>query len=48
MRNPVTTAQYIPACGDRPEAMENAMASGKATRPTVTPAIKSDANFLAL
>src|SRR6185436_17426573 len=28
----------MPACGDRPEAIENAMASGNATRPTVMPA----------
>src|SRR5215216_1942605 len=32
----------IPACGVTPEAIPNAIASGRATNPTVTPAIKSD------
>src|SRR5229473_1111526 len=36
--NPVTIAQYNPACGDTPDEIANAMASGNATRPTVTPA----------
>src|SRR4051812_10664696 len=31
----------MPACGDIPEEMANAIASGSATRPTVTPAIRS-------
>ena len=30
-----------PACGGTPEEMANAIASGSATRPTVTPAIRS-------
>jgi hypothetical protein len=33
----------MPACGVRPEAIANAIASGSATRPTVTPAIASAA-----
>src|SRR3954447_7726933 len=31
----------MPACGLRPDAMANAIASGSATRPTVMPAIMS-------
>jgi len=31
----------MPFCGGTPEAMANAMASGSATRPTVTPATRS-------
>src|SRR5207248_9969463 len=38
----------MPACGVNPEAMANAIASGKATRPTVIPAITSWANLLRL
>ena len=40
-RNPATTAQYSPACGGTPDEMANAIASGRATRPTVTPATRS-------
>src|SRR5215210_1399045 len=32
----------MPACGVTPEAIPNAIASGRATNPTVTPAIRSD------
>jgi hypothetical protein len=41
---PATIAQYIPACGGTPDAIANAMANGSATRPTVIPATRSDAN----
>src|SRR3954466_14593734 len=41
IRNPATTAVYKPACGVTPEAMPNAIASGRATRPTVIPARRS-------
>jgi len=41
IRNPVTIAQYRPACGATPDEIANAIASGNATRPTVTPAIRS-------
>jgi hypothetical protein len=37
----------MPACGDIPEEMANAIASGSATRPTVMPAIRSERNVLA-
>src|SRR6185436_18564787 len=32
----------MPACGVTPEAIPNAIASGRATNPTVTPAIRSN------
>src|SRR5215471_2858260 len=32
----------MPACGDMPDAIANAMASGRATRPTVMPAVRSE------
>ena len=48
MMNPVTTAQYRPACGDTPEEIANAIASGSATSPTVTPATRSAAKAAAL
>src|SRR5262249_11172268 len=35
----------MPAWGVRPEAMANAIARGNATRPTVTPAIRSSRNL---
>ena len=38
IRKPAMMAVHSPACGDRPEAMANAMASGSATMPTVMPA----------
>ena len=44
IRNPATTAQYSPACGGTPDEMANAIASGRATRPTVRPAIRSATN----
>src|SRR5713101_820626 len=44
IKKPATTAQYNPACGGTPDAMANAIASGRATRPTVTPAITSETN----
>jgi hypothetical protein len=34
----------MPDCGERPDAMANAIASGNATSPTVTPAIASCRN----
>jgi hypothetical protein len=34
----------MPACGDMPEEMAKAIASGSATSPTVTPAIRSETN----
>jgi hypothetical protein len=34
----------MPACGVIPDEMANAMAKGNATKPTVTPAIRSDVN----
>ena len=48
IRNPVTIAQYNPACGETPEEIANAIASGKATRPTVTPAARSDDKFVSI
>jgi len=48
IRNPVRMAQYRPAWGERPDAIANAIASGNATRPTVTPAIKSEMNLCRL
>ena len=41
IRKPAATAVYTPACGGIPDEMANAIASGSATRPTVTPAIRS-------
>lgn len=38
---PAITAVNIPACGGTPDAIANAMASGSATTPTVSPAIES-------
>src|SRR6476661_8053027 len=38
----------MPACGVSPEAMAKAMASGRATRPTVIPAMTSFKNLLTL
>src|SRR6202165_3026353 len=45
---PAMIAQYSPAWGGTAEAMANAIASGNATSPTVTPARASVANFLRL
>jgi hypothetical protein len=42
MRNPAKTAVYRPACGDTPEAIAKAIASGRATSPTVIPARRSE------
>ena len=41
---PAITAVMIPFSGDTPDAMANAMARGKATMPTITPAIRSERN----
>jgi hypothetical protein len=41
---PATIAQYRPDCGGTPDAIAKAIAKGRATRPTVTPARRSDAN----
>src|SRR6266853_244803 len=38
----------MPACGVSPDAMANAMASGRATSPTVTPAMVSFKNLFRL
>ncbi len=45
MKNPAITAVKIPASGLTPEAMANAIASGRATIPTVIPATRSAKNF---
>ena len=37
--------QYNPDCGETPEAIANAIASGSATKPTVTPARRSAENL---
>ena len=37
-------AVMMPFSGDTPEAMPNAMASGRATMPTMSPDIKSAVN----
>ena len=39
--NPAITAVMMPFSGDTPEAMPKAMANGRATMPTMTPAIRS-------
>ena len=39
--NPATIAVIIPFSGVTPEAIPNAIAKGKATIPTIIPAIKS-------
>ncbi len=44
MRNPAITAVYSPRSGGTPEAIANARASGSATIPTTTPAIRSRIN----
>src|ERR1700677_2165598 len=41
---PATIAQYRPDCGGTPDAIAKAIAKGSATRPTVIPARRSDAN----
>ena len=40
-RKPATIAVMIPFSGDTPDAIPNAMASGRATMPTMTPAMMS-------
>ena len=45
IKNPATTAVYKPACGDTPEEIAKAIASGSATRPTVRPATRSLMNL---
>src|SRR5437899_5131733 len=42
IKKPATTAHYNPACRGTPDAIANAIASGRATRPMVTPAITSE------
>ena len=44
IKKPAMTAVKIPASGLTPEAMAKAMASGSATIPTVTPAMRSAVN----
>ena len=41
MARPATMAVMMPFSGDTPLAMPNAMASGRATMPTMTPAMRS-------
>jgi len=41
MIKPAMIAVIIPFSGDTPDAIPNAMASGKATIPTMIPAIRS-------
>ena len=41
-------AVKIPAAGFTPEAIAKAMASGRATIPTITPAIKSETSVFPL
>ena len=42
--NPAMIAVIIPFSGDTPDAIPNAMASGRATIPTMIPAIRSAMN----
>ena len=42
--NPATMAVMMPFSGDTPDAMPKAMASGRATMPTMTPAMRSAIN----
>ena len=42
---PAIIAVVNPCSGPTPEAIAKAMASGKATIPTIIPAIKSEKNF---
>ena len=44
MMNPAMMAVMMPFSGDTPEAIPKAMASGKATMPTMIPAITSAAS----
>ena len=46
--SPATMAVMMPFSGDTPLAMPKAMASGRATMPTMTPAIKSAMNVCLL
>ena len=45
IKKPATIAVINPCCGDTPEAIPNAIASGSATIPTIIPAIRSCENF---
>ena len=47
-RKPATTAVMSPCWGVTPLAMPNAIASGSAMTPTITPAARSDANVAEL
>ena len=47
-RSPRRSRCTRPACGVTPEEMANAIASGRATSPTVMPATRSDNNVRAL
>ena len=44
MINPAMIAVIIPFSGDTPEAIPNAMANGRATIPTIIPAMRSAVN----
>ena len=46
--NPATIAVMMPFSGVTPEAIPNAMASGRATMPTMMPAMRSLMNVLRL
>jgi len=46
-KKPAITAVKMPASGLTPEAIANAIASGKATIPTVIPAVRSVINAAA-
>ena len=46
IRKPATIAVKSPRSGVTPLAMANAMASGSATMPTMTPAVRSRANWV--
>ncbi len=48
MTRPATMAVMIPFSGVTPEAMPKAMASGRATMPTMIPAIRSAMNVFLL
>ena len=48
MMKPATMAVMMPFSGVTPDAIPKAMASGKATMPTMMPAMRSDMKFFLL
>lgn len=48
MTRPATMAVMMPFSGVTPDAMPKAIASGKATMPTIMPAMRSDMNVFLL